>query len=149
MLRRLIMSSFGPLLITGYFANWKRLLPRKLSPDSIDPRIALSSVITPMIEKTPMATPSIVSTERNLFVPSAPIDIRKVSETFISYSYRSASIGSKRDADKAGANPETMPVAVDTIMPTITRLMENWIGKLGAAAAIAVVIRNESAMQIG
>ena len=40
--------------------------------------------------------------------------------------------------------PRAKSPQLELIIPTITRLMENWIGKLGAAAAIAVVIRNES-----
>src|SRR3954447_18068937 len=55
------------------------LLPRKLSPDSIEPWIALSAVVTPITEKTPMATPSIVSAERSLFVRNEPRAMRKIS----------------------------------------------------------------------
>src|SRR5205814_3116602 len=41
--------------------------------------ITLSAVITPMTEKTPMATPSMVSPERSLFVLSAVSAMRIVS----------------------------------------------------------------------
>src|SRR5947209_2442440 len=57
--------------MAGYFANWKRLLPRKLRPDSIEVAITLRAVITPMTEKTPMATPSMVRPERSLLVRRA------------------------------------------------------------------------------
>ena len=55
------------------------LLPRKLRPDSMEPWMALSAVITPITEKTPMATPSIVRAERSLFVRNEPRAMRKIS----------------------------------------------------------------------
>src|SRR5689334_8749748 len=55
------------------------LLPRKLRPDSMEVAMTLRAVITPMTEKTPMATPSMVSAERSLLVRSAVRAIRAVS----------------------------------------------------------------------
>src|SRR5438034_5857910 len=64
--------------------------------------------------------------------------------THRNHSYLKASIGSSRDADSAGANPETMPVIVETISPVITRPSENFIGNDGNAAATAADINQES-----
>ena len=41
--------------------------------------MTLRAVITPMTEKTPMATPSIVNAERSLFVRNEPRAMRKIS----------------------------------------------------------------------
>ncbi len=65
--------------MTGYLANWKMLLPRKLRPVSIEPWIALRAVMTPMTENTPMATPSIVSAERSLFTRNALTAMERIS----------------------------------------------------------------------
>jgi hypothetical protein len=48
------------------------------------------------------------------------------------YSYLRATTGSRREAPQAGANPDTMPVMIDTIMLTSTRSGENSMGKFGA-----------------
>src|SRR2546428_12559528 len=45
--------------------------------------MTLNAVITPMTEKTPMVTPSIVRIERSLFVFSAISAMRKISWKFI------------------------------------------------------------------
>jgi hypothetical protein len=52
------------------------------------------------------------------------------------YSYLSAVTGSNRDADHAGAKPETKPVKMETNIPIITRPNENCIGNEGNALAI-------------
>ena len=41
--------------------------------------MTLSAVITPITEKTPIVTPSIVRLERSLFVRSASTEMRRVS----------------------------------------------------------------------
>src|SRR5262245_20069404 len=86
MLRRLANFSSGSLLLmAGYFANWNRLLPRKLRPDSMEEAMTLSAVMTPMTEKTPMATPSMVSPERSLLVfsaVSASLTVSFIAERF-------------------------------------------------------------------
>jgi hypothetical protein len=53
----------------GHFANWNMFEPRKLRPDSIEPRSAETAVMTPMTEKTPIVMPDIVRNERSLFTP--------------------------------------------------------------------------------
>jgi hypothetical protein len=42
--------------------------------------MTLSAVITPITENTPIVTPRIVNTERNLFVRNAMSERRKISE---------------------------------------------------------------------
>ena len=79
MSRRFAYLSSLPELITGYLANWKRLLPRKLRPFSIETWMTLSAVITPITEKTPMATPIMVRMERSLFVRRALSAMRMIS----------------------------------------------------------------------
>ena len=49
--------------------------PRKLSPVSIELRRAVTVVMTPMTEKTPMVMPSMVRAERSLFTP---IELRAI-----------------------------------------------------------------------
>src|SRR5208283_3208092 len=63
----------------GYFPNWKKFVPRKLRPVSIEPRRAVTVVMTPMTEKTPMVMPSIVRIERSLFTPIEAKAMRRIS----------------------------------------------------------------------
>src|SRR6185295_1450318 len=132
--------------------------------------MTLSAVITPITEKTPMETPSMVSAERSLLVFSAVRAMRTVSfmvfgyrcsvfgdlcsvfgwqshtdnrQPTTAYSYLSASIGSSRAAVSAGKKPEKMPVTVETIRPRTTSPKENVIGNDGNAAATAVDISQE------
>src|SRR5439155_27035095 len=53
-----------------------------------------------------------------------------------SYSYLSATTGSRREAVHAGAKPEARPVATETIMLAKTRPREKWIGNEGKAFPI-------------
>ena len=53
--------------------------PRKLRPDSIDPRNAETVVITPITENTPIVIPAIVRMERSLFTPNELKAIRRIS----------------------------------------------------------------------
>src|SRR5689334_22355245 len=122
-----------------------------------------SAVITPMTEKTPMATPSMVSAERSLLLRRAVRAMRTVSFMACcrlsvvgcrlradnrqpmtdNYSYRSASMGSSRAALMAGRMPDRMPVMVETIRPRNTRPNEKVIGNDGNAAATDADIRSE------
>src|SRR4029079_10249405 len=79
------------LLTTGYFANWNRLLPRKLRPVSMEPEMTLSAVMTPITENTPIVTPSIVSAERRRLVLSALIAMRKISANCMSQEQKAES----------------------------------------------------------
>src|SRR6266404_697015 len=123
--------------LTGYLANWKMLEPRKLMPLSIEVCSAPIAVITEITENTPIVMPTIVSPERSLFAPNDCIAMEMISRNCMAYSYRSAVTGSKREADQAGAKPETNPVKMETNIPISTRPNENWTGNEGKAVAMA------------
>ncbi len=81
MLRRIsILRRFEPPeRPVGHFPNWKKLVPRKLSPVSIEPRSAVTVVMTPITENTPIVMPSIVRIERSLFTPIEENAILRIS----------------------------------------------------------------------
>src|SRR5207253_10789444 len=86
-----LLRRFGEVVVsafwmTGYVADWKRLLPRKLMPLSMLLLITESAVMTPITEKTPMETPVIVRIDRSLFVRRAPSAMRITSLKFIGHS---------------------------------------------------------------
>ena len=64
------------------------------------------------------------------------------------YSYRSAVTGSRREADQAGAKPETKPVRTETIMLVMTRPIEKFTGNDGNAAPINKHIRKATVSPI-
>src|SRR5881398_2461860 len=96
--------------------------PRKLMPFSIEYCNAPIAVMTEITEKTPMVMPSIVSAERSLFAPRDDNAILIISPNNIvdPYAYLSAATGSSRDADHAGAKPDTSPVIAETMTLAMT-----------------------------
>ncbi len=86
------------------------------------------AVITTMMEKTPINTPSSVSAERSLCAASAFMAIVKLSFASASskvgcvkfHSFLKASTGFIRAARQAGRKPEISPVSNDTSSAIIT-----------------------------
>ena len=100
--------------------------PRKLIPLSIELWSAPMAVMTEMTEKTPIVIPVMVNADRSLFAPSDVRAMTTISRNLITpllplYSYLSAVTGSNREADHAGAKPETNPVSTETIMLVTTK----------------------------
>src|SRR5437660_303968 len=97
------------------------LEPRKLMPFSIEYCNAPIAVMTEITEKTPMVMPSIVSAERSLFAPRDENPILTLPQNNMDpYSYQGAATGSSREADHAGAKPDTIPVIGETMTLAMT-----------------------------
>src|SRR5947199_5564552 len=97
---------------------------------------------------TPIATPKIVSDERNLFaltvataiaadslMSSKLIKAFSLQQSAFSYSALNASIGSKLEAFQAGHNPLATPTAEETLTPKIAEATLKRSGKPIALAS--------------